>query len=537
VGRELTHGWLASPEETPVPGDLTPDTDSAGPALIVTGVVKTFGATKALRDVSLAVRRGEVHALLGGNGSGKSTLIKILAGVHSADAGTVTVGSVTEELSAMTPALARRLGFRFVHQQSSVFPDLSVTENLFLGRGTSGRAGVKIPWRALRRRATAVLRKYGIKADPDDRLGDLGPATQTIIAIARALDDDLGPGGVLILDEPTASLPRHEVEQLLADIRRLAAAGATIIFVTHRLEEVLAVADTISVLRDGVLVGSRSRAELDHESLVEMIMGRKVARLIRPATARVATEEVLQVTGLQSGPLKSASFTVRAGEIVGVAGLLGSGRSTLLRALFGLVPFVGEVTFKGAAVRLDSPSDAMAAGIAHVPEDRASEASFPELSVLQNITMATTPRYIRGGMLRHGMEAREGAAIATSCLVKAESVHAPMGSLSGGNQQKVVLARWLSREPGLLLLDEPSQGVDVGSRFEIWELVRRATAQGAAVLVVSSDLEELAGVCDRVLLLRAGRVDADISGNALTEAELERLTLDVPMEQTGGNVA
>ncbi|NUO61604.1 MAG: sugar ABC transporter ATP-binding protein [Hamadaea sp.] len=500
------------------------------PALQVGGLTKSFGATRALDGVSFTARPGTIHALLGGNGSGKSTLIKILAGVQPADAGVVRVAGRALDARAISPVQARELGLRFVHQQTSTFAELSVLENLFLGHGFDTGFGFRVPWRRLRARAESLLGRFHIEVDPGTRLSDLRPATQTMVAIARALQDQEGAHeGVLVLDEPTASLPAPEVAVLLAALRRFAAAGQAIVYVTHRLDEVLEVADTVTVLRDGRLVETRPREGLTRVALSEMIMGRSVAALSTGARGEGAAPAMLRLRDVHAGPLRGLDLEVGEGEVVGIAGLLGSGRSTVLRAVFGLVPPArGTIEIDGRRLASSGVRGAMRAGIAFVPEDRAREGSFAGMTVLENLSMPSTGRWFRAGRLRHRAEARQAAADLRSHRVKAASVHAAMGSLSGGNQQKVVVARWLTRAPRLLLLDEPSQGIDVGARFEIWELVRRATAAGTAVLVVSSDLEELAGVCDRVVVLRGGRVRAEVRGGDLSETHLEHLIQEAP---------
>ncbi|RFS87387.1 sugar ABC transporter ATP-binding protein [Actinomadura spongiicola] len=501
-----------------------------GAALRVGGLSKTFGATRALADVSFTARAGTIHALLGGNGSGKSTLIKILAGVHSADAGTVETAGRALDARAISPHLARELGLRFVHQQSSTFGDLSVLENLFLGHGFDTAPGFRVPWRRLRARAETLLRRFDIAADPGARLDDLRPATQTMVAIARALQDQEGAHeGVLVLDEPTASLPAAEAGVLLDALRRYAAAGQTIIYVTHRLDEVLEVADEVTVLRDGRHVETRPKAGLTRAALSELIMGRSVAELSTGTRRQQSAPTVLRLRELHVGPLRGLDLEVCEGEVVGIAGLLGSGRSTALRTVFGLVPpDRGTIEIDGRPLAPTGVREAMRADVAFVPEDRAREGCFADLTVLENLSMPSTGRWFRKGRLRHRAEAGQAAEEMRAHQVKAASVHAPMGSLSGGNQQKVIVARWLTRSPRVLLLDEPSQGIDVGARFEIWELVRKATAAGTAVLVVSSDLEELAGACDRVVVLRGGKVQAELCGDDLNETHLEHLIQEAP---------
>jgi ribose transport system ATP-binding protein len=486
-------------------------------------VSKAYGATQALDGVSLELERGSVHALLGGNGSGKSTLIKTIAGVVPADAGELEVGGVRHDLRTMTPARAREAGLHFVHQQRSTFPHLTVTENLAIGRGFDIGVGGRIAWRRARTRAAAVLERFEIDVDPDTELGRLGPATQTMVAIARALQDQDGAAdGVLLLDEPTASLPAPEVTLLLDALRSYAAAGQAIVYVTHRLEEVDALADRATLLRDGRVVGDVAPHQLDHESLVELMMGRTVEQ-IEHLRGRREGRPLLSGRGILVGALGPLDLDLCEGEIVGVAGLIGSGRSTLLRALFGVVPLEGgEVRIDGERRRIGSPHDAMAAGLAYVPEDRQRDASFPELSVGENLSLTVVPDYWHRGLLNRRSEHRDALGLFRSFLITAESDAAPFRSLSGGNQQKVVLARCLRRRPRILLLDEPTQGVDVGARTEIYELIHRAAADGAAALVASSDFEELARICDRVVVLRKGTAVAELPAGDLDADRIAR---------------
>ena len=487
-------------------------------------VSKAFGATQALDEVSFELKKGSVHALLGGNGSGKSTLIKLIAGVEPADAGEIELRGEHHELSSMTPTLARESGLHFVHQQRSTFPQLSVTENLAIGRGFDTGRGGRIEWRQARRRAGAVLERFQIDADPDQSLEELGPATQTMVAIARALQDqDAEADGVLLLDEPTASLPAPEVNLLLDALRRYADAGQAIVYVTHRLEEVFAVADRATLLRDGRVVDTVEPGALDHERLVELMMGRTVEQIER-LRGRPEGRTVLAARGVADGPLKPLDLELREGEIVGLGGLIGSGRSTLLKALFGVHALgAGEVWVDGERRRICCPPDAMAAGLAYVPEDRQRDAAFPELSVAENLSLTVIPDYWHRGVINRRREQRDALGLFNSFLITAESEGAPLSSLSGGNQQKVILARWLRRDPRILLLDEPTQGVDVGARAEIYELIHRAVAGGAAALVASSDFEELARVCDRVIVLRKGAAVAELSGEGLDAERIVHL--------------
>jgi ribose transport system ATP-binding protein len=493
-------------------------------ALRLHEVTKSFAQTRALKAVSFEVQGGEIHALLGGNGSGKSTLVKILAGVYNADGGTVEVRGDRFRAEDMTPAAAQALGVRFVHQQPSTFPDMTVAENLSLGRGFETGVGRNIRWRTVRARARTVLARFGIDADPGQRLGTLGPAEQTMVEIARALQDQEGESDdILVLDEPTASLPAPEVKVLLDALRRYAADGQTIIYVTHRLEEVLDVADRVTVLRDGDHIATVPCEGLTHDALVELIVGRSVDSVFPEPRADRDREVALEVRGLRGGPVSGVDLTVRSGEIVGLAGLVGSGRSSLLRMVFGdLRPEAGEILLDGTPIAPRTPLQAMKAGIAYVPETR-SDAAFADMTLAENLSAASVPSYWRGGRLRAREERADTRRLIEAFAVKAPGPGIAFGTLSGGNQQKAILGRWLRREPRVLLLDEPTHGVDVGARIEIYSTIRRAVDAGAAVLVASSDFEELAGLCDRVAVISGGRIVAEAKGADLESERLQHL--------------
>ncbi len=487
------------------------------PALQATDVSKGYPGTRALDGVSLAIAPGEIHALLGGNGSGKSTLIKILAGVVRADRGTIACGPVRVAANAMTPALARRAGLRFVHQDPGLFPELTVAENLSIGHGFITGPIWRIRWHRLHEWAHTVDERFGIGADPRTLVRDLSPARRTMVAIARALQDQDEPGAasVLVLDEPTAALPDREVQLLHDALRRYAAAGQTIVYVSHRLDEVLTVADRVSVLRDGRLVATEPVAALDQPTVIQMILGRDVPAT---TTARAATtlpldpvDPVIEWRGIVGGPLRGVDLAVASGEIVGVAGLLGSGRTELLRSAFGaFAPDAGRVAIDGRPVRLDTPADAMDLDIAYVPENRHADAAFADLAVRINLSAAQVPRYWQGLRLRHRAERADAADSIAGYNIATDDDRRALATLSGGNQQKVVLARWLRRAPRVLLLDEPTQGVDVGARAEIHDLIREAAAKGSAVVMVSSDFGELATLADRVVALAGGRVSGEL---------------------------
>ncbi len=507
-------------------GARRPDGGAAGaPALELSHISKSFPGTRALEDVSFSVRRGEFHALLGGNGSGKSTLIKILAGVYRGEpGGTITVDGREIAAEHTSPEAARDLGLHFVHQQPVVFPTMDVAENLAIGRGFERTAVGRVDWRAVRRRTTALLERFDISARPETLVRDLRPAERAMVAIARALQDQEGErGGLLVLDEPTASLPRAEVIRLLGALTRYAAQGQTILFVSHRLDDVVGTADRATVLRDGRVAGTIEGGDITEARLIELIAGRPLSRVFPEMPEVSGDQVVLEARHLAGGPLVDVSFGLRRGEVLGVAGLLGSGRSELLKMIFGAYRVrSGEIVLDGIPVRFRHIGEAMRAGMAYVPEDRGGEAAFYDMTVTENLTAALVSRYWKRGLLRHRQADEDARRAIGEFGVLSSSENQELSRLSGGNQQKVILARWLIRKPRILLLDEPTQGVDVNARAEIYDLVRNAVADGCSVLIVTSDFEELAHVCDRVIVLNQGRVRAevrqpDIDATTLTE--------------------
>lgn len=504
------------------------------PRVELRGLSKTFPGTRALIDVDLDVFSGEVHALVGGNGSGKSTLIKILCGIYSGDeGGTLRIQDHEVPVSEVSPHFARTAGIHAVHQDLGVFTDMSVAENLALGRGYETATYPRIRWAVQRRRARALLERFEIQASPNTLLRDLSQSVRTQVAIARALqDEDEESEGLLILDEPTSSLPAHEVEHLLAMLHRYASKGRSILYVSHRLQEVLTLSTRMTVLRDGRRVATLDAADTDEEMLVNMIVGRTIGQVFPEMPEVTDSETMLSVRNLSAGPLSDVDLDVARGEVVGVAGLLASGRSELLRAIFGDIGLdSGEMSLEREPFQPKRPADAIAAGIALIPEDRASDAAFQDLSVATNITAANAHEYwswSRPWMARRKMQ-RDVARSMGEFLVKAASDESPLATLSGGNQQKVILARWLQQKPRLLLLDEPTQGVDVGARAEIYDLLRSAIADGASALLVASDFEELAHVSDRVVVLRDGRVAGELTPPNLSADRLMQAANRLPI--------
>ncbi len=478
-------------------------------ALSVTNLSKAYAGTLALDGVDLDIRPGEVHALLGGNGSGKSTLIKCLAGVVTPEpGGSLEIAGESSEADSWSPEKAYAAGLRFVHQQPAVFPELSVAENIAFGSDFPRSRIGGIGWKALHARTTKLLADFHVQAHPTTLLGHLRAADRTRVAIIRAVQDrEDADSGVLVLDEPTAALPASEVELLLDSLRRYAAAGQTILYVSHRLDEVLSVADRVTVLRDGKKVATVDATGLSEPDLIELIVGRPLDRLFPEHVEVQDADVVLRVRGLSGGPLKDVSFDLHRGEVLGVAGLLGAGRSELLRMLFGAFPVgAGTVELEGKAVSFATPTAAMDSGVAYVPEERQADALFQRESVRHNMTAGDAGHYFRALRFSHDAEKKDSSDAIRRFLIRVGSDKQPVETLSGGNAQKVVLARWLRRKPAVLLLDEPTQGVDISARSEIYGLVREATRAGTSVVLVASDPEELAHACDRVLVLRDGRI-------------------------------
>jgi ribose transport system ATP-binding protein len=500
--------------------------------LRVRGVRKTFPGTQALDGASLDVRRGEIHALIGTNGSGKSTLIKILAGIYAADAGgEVAVNGTPLDLGALNPAKAKAVGLHFVHQIPAVFPWMSVAENIAIGRGFVTGPGGRILWAEQRERTAQLLKRFHIHATPDLPAGLLGPADRTLVVIARALQDlDSADGGVLILDEPTTSLPGPEVDRLLDTLRKYAAQGQAIIYVTHRLDEVLRASQRVTALRDGKNVGTVATAGMDKSKLVALMLGRAVEQERRQESrASSGKPPLLAVRRLAGGFVADATFDVAPNEILGIAGLLGSGAADVQRLLFGTLPVKsGDVELGGRPFRPAAPSEAIGAGVAYLPPDRAIEAEFPAMSLRANLTAGGIARYFRGRRLRHDAERSDARTLIKRFFIRATSTEQTMSTLSGGNQQKTVLARCLRDRPKLLLLDEPTQGVDVHARVEIHKLLREAAQEGTTIVVVSSDFEELAALCDRVVAMVRGRIVGEVRPPALDSHRLTELAHFAP---------
>ncbi|MFC7492735.1 MULTISPECIES: sugar ABC transporter ATP-binding protein [unclassified Nocardioides] len=495
------------------------------PLLQMTGIVKEFPGVRALDGVDLDVRPGEVHCLLGQNGAGKSTLIKVLSGFHQPDGGTIVWDG--EETSFSTPAKAIEHGVATIYQELDLVPHLDVTENVFLGHEIS-RAGFSQRGQTRGQVRDLLARLGHSEISPTRIVGDLSPASQQIVSMARALSHDTR---LLVLDEPSAVLDQEEVKNLFRVIRDLTREGVAIVYISHRLEEIREIGDRITVLKDGRTVGTGlAVADTPTADLIKLMTGRSIEYVFPPrsATPRDRGEPVLEVRDLSlAGVFTDVDLTVHAGEIVGLAGLVGAGRSEILETLYGARrASAGTVTVDGKRLRRGSVVASVRAGIGLAPEERKSQGLFLDEAVFRNITMSSMGRFARLGFLDRREERRRSEALTTSLDVRPAGVTRAVRTLSGGNQQKVVLARWLLRECRVLLLDEPTRGVDVGARSELYQLVRSLADRGVAVVVVSSEIEEVLGLADRVLVVREGVVVHESHATELDEAGV----LDLVME-------
>jgi rhamnose transport system ATP-binding protein len=475
-----------------------------------------------VRGVSFDLRAGEVHALVGENGAGKSTLIKIVTGAERADAGTLTVHGA--DVPHMDPATAKALGIAAIYQQPSLFPDLSVAENIALSL-EERRAWGRVDWGARRRRASELLERIGASLDPSRLVSTLTMPEQQIVEIAKAIGSD---ARIIIMDEPTASLTEREVENLFGIIARLRSSGVGIVYISHRIDEIFAIADRITVLRDGETVETCAASAVTRDRLINLMVGREIANIF-PRVPVTAGDIVLDVRRLSSraAGIRDVTFAVRAGEILGIAGLVGSGRTQLAETLFGLTPAdAGEMSVRGRRVHVGSASDAIAAGIAYVPEDRRQHGVVLDMSVTANTSMASLATVSRAGLIDGAAERRIAEDYVNRFSIKTPSVASDVGSLSGGNQQKVALARWLATAPSVLILDEPTQGVDVGSKAAIHQLMQRLTEQGLAIVMISSELPEVLGMSDRILVMQAGTIRGELSRDEASQAAILALALE-----------
>nr|MBA2633671.1 sugar ABC transporter ATP-binding protein [Chloroflexota bacterium] len=473
---------------------------------------KAFPGVQALTDVSLAIQPRLVHALVGENGAGKSTLMKILAGVYQPDSGEIHWEG--QRVNLPNPAAAQRLGISIIYQEFNLVPHLSVAENILLNHEPCTRF-LTIDWPAMRSSARELLRLLQTEIDPGAEVGRLSVAQQQIVEIAKAIAID---ARLIIMDEPTAALNPTEVRHLFDTVRRLKERRTTVIFISHRLDEVLDIGDRITILKDGRVVESRPAADLSKERVVRLMVGRELADTFPPKPQLPAERELLAVNDLTTRDLRNVTFSVRAGEIVGVAGLEGHGQNALARALYGVETIAsGTVRLAGQPVQLRHPRDAIRAGIAFVSEDRKAEGLALGLTVRENVSLPNLTRLSRYGVVAPGVERRASRAAVRAVGVKTPSIEQHTRFLSGGNQQKTVLAKWLVGDPRLFVLVEPTRGIDVGAKVEIYHLVRDLAARGAGIVMVTSDMLELLGMSDRILVMRSGRLVAELPGAETTE--------------------
>ncbi|WP_321813403.1 MULTISPECIES: sugar ABC transporter ATP-binding protein [unclassified Paraburkholderia] len=485
------------------------------PRLELRQASKSFGRVRALVDGSLVLKPGEVHALLGENGAGKSTLVKILAGVHRPDGGDMLVDGTPHQFAS--PAQARDAGIAVIYQEPTLFFDLSIAENIFMGRQPLDRLG-RIDYDTMHREVAELLVSLGVDMKPERLVRGLSIADQQVIEIAKALSLN---ANVLIMDEPTAALSLPEVERLFTIARTLRDRGVAILFITHRLEEVFALTQHVTIMRDGAKVFDAPTSTLTTQEIVARMVGRDLATFYPKADVKPG-DVMLRVRGLtRRGVFKDIAFDVRAGEIVALAGLVGAGRSEVARAIFGIDPSdAGNVQVAGKALAMGNPARTVKAGLALVPEDRRQQGLALDLSIARNASLTVLGRLVRFGLISAGREVQLAGQWGTRLRLKASDLNAPVGTLSGGNQQKVVLGKWLATGPKVLIIDEPTRGIDVGAKAEVYGALAELVSEGMAVLMISSELPEVLGMADRVLVMHEGRITADI---ARADANEERI--------------
>jgi len=496
----------------------------AEPYLQLVGITKRYPGVQALSDVSFDVAEGEVVGLIGENGAGKSTLMKVLGGVIEPSAGVVRIAGVERQALTVNDAIAA--GIAFVHQELNLFDNLDVAANVFIGREPLTGGPLKlIDRRRLHDAVRPLLARLGCDFEPDTALINLSLAQRQLVEIAKALSLD---ARLVIMDEPTSSLTISETRRLLGVIRDLKASGVTVVFISHRLREIEESADRVVVLRDGRVAGRLDRADIKHDTMIRLMIGRDLKALYTPPKA-AAGEAVLELVDVMTSahPATKVNLAVRGGEILGLSGLVGAGRTEVARAVFGVDALVGGgVKLSGAPVAISAPGDAIAHGIYLVPEDRKRSGLLLDMSVSENVSLADLAAFAPGGLINRGAETKNAEQQKRRLNIRVPSVDVQANALSGGNQQKVVLAKWLSMRPKAIIFDEPTRGIDVGSKAEIYQLMRGLADNGVAVLMISSDLEEVIGVSDRVAVMREGAISGFLERSQLSEEAIMRLATD-----------
>ncbi len=482
------------------------------PILSANGISMAFDGVDVLKNVSLDLYPGEVHALVGENGAGKSTLVKIMAGIYQPRLG--HVGLDGQPVVVPNPHSATALGIALIHQEPLAFPDLTVAENIFVGSEPVRRQGL-LDWPTIYRRSTELLDSLGLHLNPKTKMRGLSVADQQMVDMAAALAQN---ARILLMDEPTAALTPNEVERLFAIMRRLRDQGVALAFISHRLEEVSAIADRLTVMRDGEMVGERNPRATTHDEIIRLMVGRPLQVLFEKPEQQAIGATVLEVQHLtRAGHFEDISFTLRAGEIVGLAGLVGAGRSDVAQALFGIARAdSGTILMDGKPILFRNPRAAMAHGLAYVPEDRQHQGLLMPMSVSRNMSLPMLPQLAQVGWLREHRERSAAQEYVEQLRIVLRQVEQPVAELSGGNQQKVVLSKWLMTQPRLIILDEPTRGIDVGAKAEVHRLMGKLTSQGIAILMISSELPEVLAMSDRVLVMREGRLVAELDRQELS---------------------
>jgi rhamnose transport system ATP-binding protein len=478
-------------------------------------IVKRFSGVEVLHGVPFTLQPGEVHALLGENGAGKSTLVKVITGVHQPDGGEIYLNG--ERVRFSNPRESRQAGIAAIYQELSLFPDLDVAENIFVGRQPTTRGG-RIDWRTLYTEAERLLTALGVHLDLKQKARSLSIAQQQMVEIARAFSLN---ARILIMDEPTSSLTLNEVEDLFRLVRRLRDEGTAIIFISHRLEELFELADRVTVLRDGNYVGTRTISEVSRDDLIHMMVGRTISNMFPKQEVAVGAVALKVEELSHPGLFENISFELHHGEILGMAGLVGAGRTDVARAIFGVAPPTsGAIQVEGQPVQITSPQEAIRLGLAYVPEDRQTHGLILPMSITANISLAVLERYADRGWLHHEEEREAAFSAARKLEVRAHHLAQKARELSGGNQQKVVLAKWLSTDPRILILDEPTRGIDVGTKAAVHALMSDLAAEGMAILMISSELPEVLGMSDRILVMHEGHMTAHFTRAEATQEKI-----------------
>jgi ribose transport system ATP-binding protein len=480
-------------------------------------ISKSFGSNKVLEAIDLTIYSGEVHALMGENGAGKSTLMNILTGLFPATGGTITIDGVVKKFS--NPQAAEQFGISFIHQEMNTWPDLTVLENLFLGREIKTKLGL-LDTKAMRQKARFAFEQLGVTIDLDETIGNLSVGQQQMVEIAKSFLSDLK---ILIMDEPTAALTERETERLFSVIAGLKAQGVGIVYISHRMEEIFKITDFVTVMRDGLVIDTQKTAETTVDELVRKMVGRELTDYYPEKIAEIG-EVVFEAKNLSGAAFEDISFKVRSGEILGFAGLMGAGRTEVMRAIFGIDKLKsGQIMIDGDIVNIKTPSDAIKQGVGFLTEDRKEEGLILDFSIKDNMTLPSTADFIHKGLFDDKTATTFVRNLAERLKVKATDEEQLVGSLSGGNQQKVVLAKWIGIAPKVLILDEPTRGVDVGAKREIYQLMNELAERGVPIIMVSSDLPEVLSVSDRIAVMHEGKISGVLSKEAATQEKVMQL--------------